>query len=200
MSYSKCPRCGYHAFDGVECFDCGYRARSRQIEDGAGSVAGAAAGRPRFDCQREGHGDGHAHGSLGRPHQPDSASGVDATARARTNGVTNKKPARGRGLHRSPRQPSRRTADMAMSRVTENSHAAAAPRTFGDLKQLIASEPRGDWPSRVNPCLTHTQALEVLEKGLATHADNQLLDDTRRGLLYARNVLRECRSRNGGVR
>jgi len=22
----KCPRCGYHAFDGVECFDCGYRA------------------------------------------------------------------------------------------------------------------------------------------------------------------------------
>jgi hypothetical protein len=35
LGYSKCPRCGYHAFDGVECFDCGYRARSRQIEDGA---------------------------------------------------------------------------------------------------------------------------------------------------------------------
>lgn len=22
----KCPRCGYYAFDGAECFDCGYRA------------------------------------------------------------------------------------------------------------------------------------------------------------------------------
>lgn len=22
----KCPACGYHAFDGVECFDCGFRA------------------------------------------------------------------------------------------------------------------------------------------------------------------------------
>jgi len=21
----RCPRCGYHAFNGVECFDCGYR-------------------------------------------------------------------------------------------------------------------------------------------------------------------------------
>jgi hypothetical protein len=23
--YSKCPRCGYHAFNGYECFDCGYQ-------------------------------------------------------------------------------------------------------------------------------------------------------------------------------
>lgn len=22
---SKCPVCGYHAFNGQECFDCGYR-------------------------------------------------------------------------------------------------------------------------------------------------------------------------------
>ena len=23
---SKCPRCGYHAFNGYECFDCGYKS------------------------------------------------------------------------------------------------------------------------------------------------------------------------------
>jgi len=23
--HSKCPICGYHAFNGEECFDCGYR-------------------------------------------------------------------------------------------------------------------------------------------------------------------------------
>jgi hypothetical protein len=22
---SRCPRCGYYAYDGEECFDCGYR-------------------------------------------------------------------------------------------------------------------------------------------------------------------------------
>ena len=25
FSLSKCPACGYYAFNGVECFDCGYR-------------------------------------------------------------------------------------------------------------------------------------------------------------------------------
>src|SRR3990172_2039381 len=33
---SKCPRCGYYAFDGYECFDCGFRPsgmRSRFDED-----------------------------------------------------------------------------------------------------------------------------------------------------------------------
>ena len=25
MGYSRCPRCGYWAFDGYECHDCGYR-------------------------------------------------------------------------------------------------------------------------------------------------------------------------------
>lgn len=24
-TYSKCPVCGYYAFNGEECFDCGYR-------------------------------------------------------------------------------------------------------------------------------------------------------------------------------
>jgi len=24
-TYGKCPRCGYFAFDGYECHDCGYR-------------------------------------------------------------------------------------------------------------------------------------------------------------------------------
>ena len=26
--YSRCPRCGYWAFNGYECFDCGYRVKS----------------------------------------------------------------------------------------------------------------------------------------------------------------------------
>jgi ribosomal protein L32 len=25
FALSKCPNCGYHAFNGEECFDCGYR-------------------------------------------------------------------------------------------------------------------------------------------------------------------------------
>lgn len=25
VAYSKCPACGYYAFNGYECFDCGYR-------------------------------------------------------------------------------------------------------------------------------------------------------------------------------
>jgi len=24
---SKCPVCGYYAYNGYECFDCGYRSR-----------------------------------------------------------------------------------------------------------------------------------------------------------------------------
>jgi len=24
-NYNKCPACGYWAFNGYECFDCGYR-------------------------------------------------------------------------------------------------------------------------------------------------------------------------------
>lgn len=31
MSHSKCPACGYYAFNGVECFDCGYRPRRKRI-------------------------------------------------------------------------------------------------------------------------------------------------------------------------
>ena len=26
-NYSKCPVCGYWAFNGYECFDCGYKKR-----------------------------------------------------------------------------------------------------------------------------------------------------------------------------
>lgn len=26
--YAKCPRCGYYAFDGEECHDCGYNGSS----------------------------------------------------------------------------------------------------------------------------------------------------------------------------
>ena len=66
------------------------------------------------------------------------------------------------------------------------------PQTFGDLKRLLAKSPRGEWTSRVNPSLTHNQALDILATGLETHSNDQRLDSTRRGVLYARNVQREC--------
>jgi ribosomal protein L32 len=25
----RCPACGYYAFNGIECFDCGYRTDGR---------------------------------------------------------------------------------------------------------------------------------------------------------------------------
>lgn len=67
--------------------------------------------------------------------------------------------------------------------------------TYGDLKRLLALSPEGDWPSRVNPWMTHSEALRILRNGLATHPDEQLLGDTRRGAIYMRNVRRECRTR-----
>jgi len=27
VSYGRCPACGYFGFNGVECFDCGYRGQ-----------------------------------------------------------------------------------------------------------------------------------------------------------------------------
>jgi hypothetical protein len=27
LRHSKCPRCGYYAYDGYECLDCGYPKR-----------------------------------------------------------------------------------------------------------------------------------------------------------------------------
>lgn len=69
------------------------------------------------------------------------------------------------------------------------------PTTFGDLKRLVQSCERGDWPSRVNTSMTHNQALDVLRDGLATHPDEMLLAAARSGLRYKRNVLREVRTR-----
>lgn len=66
------------------------------------------------------------------------------------------------------------------------------PETYGDLKRMLAKARPGDWPSRVNPSMTHSQAIQILRDGLATHADDQRLDATRSGFLYARNVQREC--------
>lgn len=73
--------------------------------------------------------------------------------------------------------------------------APVVPETYGDLKRMLARCSDGDWPSRVNPSMTHTQALTILRNGLATHADDQRLDSTPRGGLYARNVQRECLER-----
>lgn len=75
-------------------------------------------------------------------------------------------------------------------------HTVTEPVTYGDLKRIIAASRAGEWPSRVNPSMTHSQALDILRAGLATHSDDQRLDSTERGFLYARNVIRECRDRN----
>jgi hypothetical protein len=69
------------------------------------------------------------------------------------------------------------------------------PQTYGDLKRLLATSPEGDWPSRVNAGMTHSQALQVLRDGLAGHPDDLRLEATFRGSLYTRNVLRECKQR-----
>jgi hypothetical protein len=66
------------------------------------------------------------------------------------------------------------------------------PTTYGDLKRIVAHEPRGDYPSHVNPSLTHSHALKVLAEGLATHLDDTRLDTSRHGEIYTKNVLREC--------
>lgn len=68
------------------------------------------------------------------------------------------------------------------------------PQTYGDLKRLLASATEGEWPSRVNPSLTHSQALDILRKGLITYPDDKRLD-TPKGVLYSRNVVKECRAR-----
>lgn len=70
------------------------------------------------------------------------------------------------------------------------------PKSFGDLKRLLAASPRGAWPSRVNPSMTHTQALDVLTAAVATRPDAMLIADDVRGDLMTRNVLRECRVRH----
>lgn len=72
----------------------------------------------------------------------------------------------------------------------------ARPETFGDLKKIVQREPRGDWPSRVNRGMTHTQALQVLSDGLVGYPDDMKIAEAVRGDLYMRNVLRECRSRH----
>jgi len=69
------------------------------------------------------------------------------------------------------------------------------PETYGDLKVLVARTPRGDWPSRVNPSLTRSQALDIFTAALDRHDDNELLGMTRRSDLLKRNIVRECRSR-----
>jgi hypothetical protein len=73
--------------------------------------------------------------------------------------------------------------------------SATAPRTYGDLKRLIASTPRGDWPSRVNAAMTRSQALDVLGEAIKSYPDELRIADTIRGDLMTRNVLRECRGR-----
>lgn len=67
--------------------------------------------------------------------------------------------------------------------------------TYGDLKKLVASTPRGDWPSRVNPSMTRSQALDVFTAALNGHADHHLIAESARGDLMRRNIERECRTR-----
>lgn len=68
-------------------------------------------------------------------------------------------------------------------------------QTYGEVKRLLAQTPRGDWPSRVNPSLTRSQALDILSKAINTRPDDMRIEDDVRGERMVRNVLRECRSR-----
>lgn len=43
QSLSKCPICGYFAFNGQECLDCGYKEINKMLEKIAGS-------EPKFPC------------------------------------------------------------------------------------------------------------------------------------------------------
>ena len=69
------------------------------------------------------------------------------------------------------------------------------PTTYGDLKRLVATMSRGEWPSRVNAALTHSQAVDIFTAALKTHPDEQLIAATRSGFLFKRNVLREMKDR-----
>lgn len=68
------------------------------------------------------------------------------------------------------------------------------PQTYGDLKRVLAATPRGDWPSRVNPSLTRSQALDILTRAIDMHPDDQAITTRDNGLM-TRNIMRECRSR-----
>jgi len=79
---------------------------------------------------------------------------------------------------------------------------ASSPATRGgavkarQLKVMLTRSARGDWPSRVNPGMTHTQALDILTRGVAAFADDHDMESTARAHLIERNVLRECRDRS----
>lgn len=72
--------------------------------------------------------------------------------------------------------------------------ATKEPQTYGDLKRIVARTPRGDWPSRVNPSLTRSQAIDIFNAALKTHPDEQPITGNR-GALFTKNIIRECRSR-----
>ena len=67
------------------------------------------------------------------------------------------------------------------------------PTTYGDLKRLVATMSRGEWPSRVNAGLTRSQAIDIFIAALQTHPDEQLITATRQGCLLARNVINEMK-------
>ena len=69
------------------------------------------------------------------------------------------------------------------------------PRTYGDLKQMLRDTPPGDWPSRVNPALTHTQAVNILSAALENTPDDWRLNVTTHGARIMGHVLKECRAR-----
>ncbi len=79
-----------------------------------------------------------------------------------------------------------------MSRDEANELIDTGTLTFGELKARIADS-RIDGVSRVNRSLTKWQALEILRKGITARPDAARVDPrSRRDVLIARNVLREC--------
>lgn len=55
------------------------------------------------------------------------------------------------------------------------------PQSYGDLKRLVAQSPRGDWPSRVNASMTHSQALDVLRAALDNYPSEMRIANSIRG-------------------
>jgi hypothetical protein len=43
--------------------------------------------------------------------------------------------------------------------------------------ELLADAPRGDKPARLNPILTQSQAVEIIEKAIINKPDGAILDD-----------------------
>jgi hypothetical protein len=71
-------------------------------------------------------------------------------------------------------------------------------KTYGDLKKAIAAIPRGDFPSRVNPAITRSQALDVFESAIRDIPDDKPIVGLY-GYSFEKNVEREAPTRSASA-